>query len=56
MMPNERQRHMSTPVVVAKGYLKNRKKQKVTLCKTRKTNKIINTYLKWLYIYIVYTV
>ena len=40
MMSNERQRQESTPVVVAKDNLKSKKKQKVTLCKTKRTNKI----------------
>ena len=35
MMSNERRRQTSTPVVVAKDNLKNREKQKVTLCKTK---------------------
>ena len=34
-MSNERQRPASTPVVVANDNLKNRKKQKVALCKTK---------------------
>ena len=52
MMSNERQRHASTPVVVAKDKKqteKNRQKKKVTLCKTKQQktkNKIINTYLR----------
>ena len=47
MMSNERQRQASTPVVVAKDNLKNRQKQKVTLCKTKqqKTKIQNNKYL-----------
>ena len=41
MMSNVRQRQESTPVVIAKDNLKSKKKQKVTLCKTKRTNKII---------------
>ena len=50
MMSNERQRHASTPVVVAKDKKqteKNRQKKKVCKTKQQKTkNKIINTYLR----------
>ena len=47
MMSNERQRQASTPVVVAKDNLKNRQKQKVTLCKTKqqKTKKTKHSIL-----------
>ena len=47
MISNERQRQASTPVVVAKDNLKNRQKQKVSLCKTKqqKTKKQNNKYL-----------
>ena len=38
MMSNERQRQVSTPVVVAKDNLKNRQKQEVALCKTKQQN------------------
>ena len=45
MMSNERQRQASMPAVVAKDNLRNKQKQKVTLCKTKKP-KMINIYLK----------
>ena len=38
MMSNERQRQASTPVVTAKGNLKNREKQKAALCKIKQQN------------------
>ena len=42
MMSNERRRQASIPVMVAKENLKNRQKQKVTLCKQKEQN---NQYL-----------
>ena len=38
MMSNERQRHASTPVVVAKDNLRNKQKQKIALCETKQKN------------------
>ena len=47
MISNKRQRQASTPVVVPKDNLKNRQKQKVTLCKIKqkKPKKQNNKYL-----------
>ena len=43
MVPNKRPRQASTPVVVAKDNLKSRQKQKVTLCKSKRTKRLVQT-------------